>query len=86
MVMAYEFPAVTEPGVEKVVLVVLPGGRGDVEDGAGLHVTVAGARLPESVIPVRETEPELVTVTAAVPVPEPFGTATSALTWIWFVT
>jgi hypothetical protein len=77
---------VIETDVENVVLVLLPGGTGAPDDGAGVQVTDPGTMLPERESPVRATEPESVTVTAAVPVPVPPATARSALTCIWFVT
>ncbi len=76
----------TELDVENVVLVLLPGGTGAVDEGTGFQVTDAGTTLPKMERPVSATEPELVTVTAAIPVPVPLATARSALTWIWFVT
>jgi len=85
IVIAYEVPDVTEIAVLKDVLVPTPGAMGVVEDGGGFQVTLAGTTLPEMERPVSAIEPELVTETTAVPVPEPLGTAMDALTWIWAV-
>jgi len=77
---------VTDIAVENVVLVPPPGAIGEPDDGAGLHVGwVAGTTVPPKVRPVSAIEPESVTDTTAVPVPEPLGTAMEALTWIWLV-
>jgi hypothetical protein len=84
MVKAYEVPAVTEVPVN-VVLVPLPGGMGDVLDGAGLNAAKVNP-VPVGVKPVSATEPELVTVSVPVPAPEPLGTTRVALIWIWAVT
>ena len=76
----------TEVAVENVVLVPLPGAMGEPDDGAGVHVGwVVGTTVPPKVRPVSAIEPESVTETTAVPVPEPLATAMDALTWIWSV-
>ena len=76
----------TDIVVEKVVLVPPPGAMGEAGVGAGLQVgCVAGTTVPPNVRPVSAIEPESVTETTAVPVPEPLATAMDALTWIWLV-
>ena len=76
----------TDIVVEKVVLVPPPGAMGEADDGAGVQVGwVAGTIVPPKVRPVSAMEPESVTETTAVPVPEPLATAMEALTWIWSV-
>ena len=41
--------------------------------------------MPPKVRPVSAIDPESVTETTAVPVPEPLATAMEALTWVWLV-
>ena len=55
-----------------------PGGMGVVKPG--VQITEAGTMEPPRVRPVSAIEPESVTETTAVPVPEPLATAMEALT------
>ena len=76
----------TDVAVENVVLVPPPGDIGVPDDGAGVQVgCVPGTTVPPKVRPVSAIEPEFVTETTAVPVPDPLATAMEALTWIWLV-